>query len=286
MTTNEPTAVERVTIGILRDIEGGAFPPGAALPSVAELADHYGVSAATARNAMDRLSVLGHVETFPGRTATVPIARPKVTRKGDRHGYEKKRATIWDPEKRGATGATEYDTGLERQQLDLPAEYEQVNLSMELAAVFGVPAGAEALQRRYSSRLVDGPPIVMSVSHLLMADIGNYPPLLDQANEPWPGATMHQLREVGIEIETVDETIGARRPTIAEGKRLELAPGAIVITVRKIMTDTLGHVVEVADITYPAESAELAYSCKLRRWTHSHNDDVDASMRAGRRGRR
>jgi len=61
----------------LRDaIERGEYPPGARLPSEADLVREYGVARGTARAAHRYLVRLGLVEVEPGRGAYVVEAQP------------------------------------------------------------------------------------------------------------------------------------------------------------------------------------------------------------------
>jgi len=51
--------------GIRRRIDAGEWAPGAALPSIAALAAHYGVSRATVAKAVHRLAGAGLLEVVP-----------------------------------------------------------------------------------------------------------------------------------------------------------------------------------------------------------------------------
>ena len=56
----------RVADALRQRIESGEFPPGAALPSLSQLQDEYGVSTSTARKAVASLRDEGLVESVRG----------------------------------------------------------------------------------------------------------------------------------------------------------------------------------------------------------------------------
>lgn len=68
----------RVVAGLKAAILDGSLPPGAKLPSEAELIGEYGVSRTVVREAVTRLRAEGLVETFQGRGSFV-LAVPEPT---------------------------------------------------------------------------------------------------------------------------------------------------------------------------------------------------------------
>ncbi len=68
----------RVVAGLKAAILDGSLPPGAKLPSEAELIEEYGVSRTVVREAVTRLRAEGLVETFQGRGSFV-LAVPEPT---------------------------------------------------------------------------------------------------------------------------------------------------------------------------------------------------------------
>lgn len=69
---------QRVVAGLRAAILDGSLPPGAKVPSEAELIEQYGVSRTVVREAVTRLRAEGLVETFQGRGSFV-VAVPAPT---------------------------------------------------------------------------------------------------------------------------------------------------------------------------------------------------------------
>jgi DNA-binding FadR family transcriptional regulator len=72
------TLAQAVVAGLKSRILDGSLPPGAKLPSEAELIDEYAVSRTVVREAVTRLRAEGLVETFQGRGSFV-LAMPEPT---------------------------------------------------------------------------------------------------------------------------------------------------------------------------------------------------------------
>ncbi|MFI7499380.1 UTRA domain-containing protein [Streptomyces sp. NPDC049687] len=192
--------------------------------------------------------------------------RTPVVRDNGRHQWEKDRARA-PGAVRAMSGATEHDTGLHPADLVFHAEYRELAAPCPLAEAFGVPAGTVLLERRYRTRYgAENAPFSLVVSYLVREMIAANPELLDETNEPWPGGTQSQLHTVGIELDRVEERLTARTPTPAEARDLALASGAPVILLRKTSYDINDRVVNIADVTLPADRTELLFTTRLERW--------------------
>ncbi|MER5431034.1 UTRA domain-containing protein [Streptomyces sp. NPDC002588] len=192
--------------------------------------------------------------------------RTPVVRDNGRHQWEKDRARA-PKAVRFTSGATEHDTGLHRPDLIFHARYREIGAPAELADAFGVPAGTMLLERSYRTRHgAENAPLALVTSYLVHAMIAVNPALLEEANEPWPGGTQSQLHSVGIELDRVEERLVARPPTPAEARDLDLPSGAPVILLRKTSYDVGDRVVNLADVTLPADRTELLFTTRLERW--------------------
>ncbi|MFB8775445.1 GntR family transcriptional regulator [Streptomyces broussonetiae] len=192
--------------------------------------------------------------------------RPLAIRDNRRHQWEKDRARQPEAQRR-RTGVTERDTGLGSEELVFHASYRETGADPGLARLFGVPEGTALLERVYRTRCANGQtPFGLSASYLPRELIAANPALLDEAHEPWPGGTHHQLRTVGVEVDRVEERLTARPPTAGERRELELPPGAPVIVLHKISYDVRGRVVEVTRVRLPGDRTELRFTTPLERW--------------------
>jgi GntR family transcriptional regulator len=260
------TKYDRVAADVRLKIKAGQWVAGTRIPAETDLAADYRVSLSTIRNALGLLEAEGLVDRQHGTGTFVRAERQRLRRTTDRYQWEKDRAR--QPlDVRSATGATEYDSGLQMGSLNFHAEYETVSADSELAHTFDIEVGTPLLRRTYLTQTEgETAPIGISVSHLVIDMIANNPALLNDANEPWPGGTIHQLSTVGIEVDRIIDTIAARPPTPQEAVTLDIRAFTPVMTLRKVSIDVAGRVVEVADITWPGDRIELSYSTALTRW--------------------
>src|SRR5215468_6818152 len=80
--TTEPALYRRVAEDIKSGIAAGAYPPGARLPSESELAERYGASRGTVRQAFAALRADGVIASRRGARRVV-IAGPRVQSFGE-----------------------------------------------------------------------------------------------------------------------------------------------------------------------------------------------------------
>lgn len=253
----------------LRDkILSGEMPAGKPMPSETELAASSGLSRTSVRNALRQLREWGLVRAEQGRGTYVRAPRTRVRRRNiERYQWEKDRVHASEDERR-STGGTERDTSLTVDDLQFHARYRTMPATDDLARRFGVPTGTQLLQRLYwTSAKHEDAPLSMSRSHLLYDMVAANPALLDEANEPWPGGTQHQLSTLGIEVDRITDEVTARPPMPDEADILRIEAGVSVLALYKTCIDTTGKVVEVAEAIYPGDRTELVYDIKLKRWS-------------------
>jgi GntR family transcriptional regulator len=261
-----PSKYERIADDLRRRIASGEYQPGGRLPTREQLSEQYKSSPGPVDEALSVLRAEGLVDTRHGRGTYVRPQRRKVQRTPDRYQWEKDRVHLGDAE-RARTGATERDTGLEFDDLDFRAEYHTEEADEQLARAFSIPVGAKLLRRSYrTAARGEDAPVSLITSYLVYDMIAANPMLLDAANEPWPGGTMHQLSTVGIEIGAITDRIGARPPTTAEADQLGIGPGIAVLILRKTSADISRRVVEISDVILPGDRTEFVYSTPLRKW--------------------
>ncbi|MDX5563651.1 UTRA domain-containing protein [Streptomyces sp. ID05-04B] len=191
--------------------------------------------------------------------------RRLVTRSNTRHAWEK--ARVRKPlAERKATGATEHDTGLKKQDLVFSAVYRETEACSHLAKIFGVSPGTALVERSYRTQHVDERHTLGIVrSYLVREDIAQNQELLDSRNEPWPGGTQSQLATVGIEFGKVTEHVTARSATPAEAVELGIGTSDPVLHIEKVAQDPTGRVVEVAHIALAGDRTRLEFTTPLDR---------------------
>ncbi len=268
---SRPTAVQapiqlRIADDIRMQIERGDLAPGAALPTLGELAERWSCSLNSARGAIALLKAQGLITAGRGKAPTVRIAPQKVIRTSERHQVEKDLA-IKPENERAAIGEAETNLGMSINQQQFEAHYDQIFAGEELGKIFGIHARDSLLRRRYESTdRKTGLLLSYSVSYIPTYLVKDNPALLDENNEPWPGGTMHQLSTVGIEVARIVDEVTAKMPTTVESQLWGLPDGVPLIFCRRISIDKNNRTVEISDADYPADRTELQFVTPLKPW--------------------
>ncbi|HEX5595905.1 MAG TPA: UTRA domain-containing protein [Micromonosporaceae bacterium] len=210
-------------------------------------------------------------------------AVPKVIRSSERHQVEKDLAARLEAE-RAVVGEAETNLNMQISEQEFRSRYDQVQAGTELADLFRIEPTDLVLRRRYDSTdRTTGLLLSSSVSYMPVALVSSNPALLDEANEPWPGGTQHQLSTVGVEIMTMVDEVTARMPTTAEAQLWGLPDGVPLIFCRRISLDFDERIVEISDAEYPADRTELRFVTPLKPWPKRASS---GSRRLGRQGGR
>ena len=174
---------------------------------------HYGVTRATARNALRLLQDEGLTTAEHGRGVYVrarpPVRRLASDRFAQRHRKEGKAAFTVEAEQAGAEARVDMIKVTEERP---PAEAaERLGLGARDRAV--------VRSRRY---LLDGRPVETAVSYI-PADLAKGTPIADP--NPGPGGIYARLEEQGHTLARFTEEVAARMPTPEEARALSLPPG-------------------------------------------------------------
>lgn len=218
-------------------IEAGDLPAGTRLSNEIAMADQFGLSRPTMRQAMQHLVNKGL------------LAR-----------------------KRGV--GTQVVTNRIRRQVDFTSLYEDLERDgrrprTQVLSVETVPAGGEIAA---ALRLDEGAP-VLAVQRLRFADeqpialMHNHLPdgLIELEPEALADSGLYQLlRRSGVGLSTAEQTIGARRATAAEAKLLDENRGGTLLTMTRTAFDGSGKPVEYGAHVYRASH----YSFEMTVATH------------------
>ncbi|WP_433327050.1 GntR family transcriptional regulator [Spirillospora sp. CA-294931] len=244
----------RIADTLRGQIREGNYPPGARLPTMAELCAVHGVSEIVVRQAIALLRGEGLVETRRGGGTIVRVVPPARRVAMDRY------RAVTRPLAVPATTFT-HDQRIRWDEYRLDREYARTRADAELAALFELPDGTELLRRRFVfySR---GEPQQISVNYLPWDVVGDTP-VADPDREPWPGGTLAQLSFLGHPPTRVEEAVRARMPTPEESESLGVTGGVPVIAITRRMLSG-PRVMEVCrDIVIPADRVVLDYAIDL-----------------------
>ncbi len=233
---------------VLREaIQLGRLGPGDQLPSEAELTQHFNVARMTARQAIQELKTEGLVMSEHGRGVFVraaPVVRRLASERFARQNRERgKAAFLAEAEKVGYTAGVD------------SIRVREAGAPQDAAERLGIEVGSPVVirERRY---LANGEPVETAVSYI-PADLARGTAIAEQ--ETGPGGIYARLEEAGHTLERFTEEVGARMPSPAERRALQLGPGAPVLTVVRTAYDTAGVAVEVCDTVKIAYAYVLEY---------------------------
>ncbi|MGH3662830.1 MAG: GntR family transcriptional regulator [Micromonosporaceae bacterium] len=235
-------------------IESGELPPGASLPSEAELMRQSGVSRVTARETVRYLRRLGLVVTEKGRGTFVRQPRPIRRLGASRY--------LGETDSQGGETSSTRDQKISWDEHTLDRDFRVVPASIRQGDLLDLPEGAEVLERRFVPRY-KGKPQEISVS-CYPYELVKGTPAADPINEPWPGGSIAQLRTLGVAVTRVAEAVSSRRPTPEEADVLKLdSDDPVLVIVRRMFAGD--RPVEMADIVQSAEYVQVEYDITIPR---------------------
>lgn len=219
----------KVAADLGREIGEGRYGSGGRLPAEGELAERYGVSRGTVRQAMALLRTEGLIASRRG-TRRVVIGSPRPQSFGELLSFTRwARSTGEEPGARTVT--------VETRPAD-PAERDQLRL----------PAGAEIYEVR-RLRTLSGRPV--------MVERTVYPSAVGELIAELPPDTVSHtvaLEESGVLIADAQHTIDLCRADEEDARLLGCRPGDPLLRERRCSTDPAGTPVEWSEDRYLPET--------------------------------
>jgi GntR family transcriptional regulator len=206
----------------------------------------YGVARMTARQALAVLIGEGLAVSRKGAGVFVRTFRPII-----RNGIARLAAEHWaagnpiwsaDTEDRSLT--------VDEIRVDEAVPPDHVAVALELEA-------AETVIQRSRRFVLDGKPVLLSVSHLPSKIAKGTPIAQDNTG---PGGIYARLRDLGHAPVRFREDLRARMPNEAEVARLALDPATPVVDIVRIAYSETGQPVELNEMTADAASYIFRYS--------------------------
>ncbi|MFF8784500.1 GntR family transcriptional regulator [Streptomyces sp. NPDC015125] len=258
---------QKVVAALLAQIESGTLRPGNQLPTIAALAEKYGVNKNTASKAVVSLKAKGVLSGPAGGNTWVRVSPPHKKRQNTRYHAEKSAVQLPESE-RSVAGVSEADSGISLQDLhEDRADYAVIEAPPEIYDALALPPGTRVLRRTYTRRHAQKAGAGRSVSYIPYDLVSGNPDLLDPTREPWPGGTMHQLYTIGVELDRIVDHVTVGMPTSEEAQAFDIPPGVPLVRIRKVSYSTEDRPVEVTEIPIPADRIELIYTTQLERWS-------------------
>ncbi|MFD9496854.1 GntR family transcriptional regulator [Streptomyces sp. NPDC060005] len=262
MARKEPGKVERIAADLRAKIESGAYPPGAKLPSSAELQASEGVAFMTTREVYRVLERDGLVVTHMGKGSYVTPFLGKITRDGTGRYQPSARA------EGGARGAFEAELnrlGLVYKQT--PTAIRRERPPREVAAALGIHHSAKALCRHREMKAGrdetdpgEGFVVQLATSWYPLDVVGGS--RIEDA-DPGEGGSKSRLADLGYAQRSIRESIEVRMPTAVEAEALNIPEDRSVYELVHHASTAEGRVVEVAVHVMPTTIWRFSYTWEL-----------------------
>jgi GntR family transcriptional regulator len=216
---------ERVRAQLAEDIDRDRRPPGSRLPPERALAEHFGVSRATLRRALDELAGDGRVERVPGGWAVAP-----------RVVGEPPNELMSFSEMAASRGLTPGGRVLDRSVR--PATFDE-------ADALGLAPGASLFELE-RLRTMDGVPILIDRTRVPMA-------LVEGIDEvALDGTSLYEVLEerFGIRPTRARFTVEAIEADTRRATLLDLEPGQPLLRCEQQTEDQSGRAIELCEMVY------------------------------------
>jgi len=243
-------AYRRIADSLRRDIEAGRLAGGDQLPTEQELAEAWGTSRSTVREAIRVLATRGLIEARPGQgTFVTHKITPIVTDLSATHDL--------------GTGETaRYYIDVRRQNRSPRSTIARVVIepaSAQAAADLGVPEGSMVV-RRHQERFVDSEPYSLQASFYPMALVSERgAERLIKAVDIAEGTIQYLRDEFGIEQVGYRDVITVRTPDITETGFFRLPEDGSVAVFENFRTsyDQNGKPIRLTVTVYAADRNEF-----------------------------
>lgn len=235
---------QQIAADLRSSIASGDFPPGAALPKIADLMRRYNVARGTVREALRVLTSEGLVTTVRGSGTIVRKPPLRMPRRQYTLGLQSgSRLGPWQIAciEAGVVPRAEM-VGVER--TSAPAD---------IAELLKIAAGDDVIRRR---RHMYGDDDLVQI-HEWWAPVSLTAGSQLESDDIVTGGTYSEWLRVGREPKEIDETISVRMPTPDEANLMG-DPGAPVMCIRRVTRDRSGTPLEVLEIV-ASDRVHVAY---------------------------
>lgn len=228
------------------------------LPAEGELAQQYGLSLNTVKQATGMLRTEGLIVTGRGRRNRVRPGRVVASQR-----YKVGKGN-YGPDVESAFAR---EHGVPWSEFEVTREIGIAPCPPRIAALLDIAPGTDVYERQFT-HAIGGLPLRVSWSYLPAERFAGTI-LVDPEAEMAPGGTISQLHQIGIDVTSVRTEVQQRRATPAEATALRIPADAWVLEAcRSMRTEVSGAAVEVALHIYPPDRGHvLVFDTQVeQRW--------------------
>ncbi|GAA3800468.1 GntR family transcriptional regulator [Sphaerisporangium flaviroseum] len=243
----------RIADALRARILSGELTEGDRLPSSPEIAKVYGVARNTASDALGLLVTEGLAVARPG-SGTYVRARPQ----------RRRLVRNWH---RNAVGGSPFAQSMtdyaQRGSWDYESRTSRASVDVRERLALPTPQNDEpdVMFTKYVFR-GDGEPVQLSSSWEPLALTRGTPIVLPEDGPHAGRGVVERMRQIGVNITHAAEVVSARQVLAEEASALDIAPGAIVLTIeRTYYADA--RPVETADIVIPVDRHQVVYGTSI-----------------------
>jgi GntR family transcriptional regulator len=240
-------AYQRIAEELRAAITAGSMRPGDRIPSERELAQRYGTTHMTVRQAVGLLKEEGLVITRQGLGSFVR-SRPPLRRIGsDRYARQHRLA--------GKTPFMVDTAALGPPRFEV-LRFGPTPAPPDIAGRLAIGEGGLTLLT--SLRFHAGSDVMQVSTAYIPYGLVQETPIADPGRRPWDTDTITNFETVGIQVDQVIEETAARTATSDEMRDLQLQPGSQVFQMTRTMLAN-NKPVETCDIVMPTSRYLLSY---------------------------
>jgi GntR family transcriptional regulator len=244
MTGNDPVYL-RVVEELRGQIADGTLPPGAPIPSRAQLTQRFRVGETAARHALRVLAAEGLIV---GKVGSGHYVREKSVL------YPLQRCRHIDHD---APFAADMQAAGQRATWDWRSE--QIKAGRDIARRLALPEFTSVIRTRYVFR-TDGKPMQLATSYE-PADLTRTHPAPEEGTNGRK-SLLARLSAAGVKVTDIRESVHTRVPQPTESDLLDLPTGVHVLHVERTHWST-DRPVETSDLIIPGNRFRLVYSVPL-----------------------
>lgn len=244
---NDEALYARIAAGIQRLIDSGELAPGTRLPSERTLAEEWGTTRPTIRQALDELRTAGSIVTQSGRGAFVRRPPALEVRSSDRYRR---------PSPGEETSPFARDALREGAAPDWRSETARLRADRDVAARLGIEVGEYVMRTTYVF-LANDEPVQTSTSWEPFDLVGGTS-IEEPEGEGRVTGVIARMDSIGVSVDRVVELVRGR-PATSDERRVLLIPDDVWVQQIERTHWAGTRVVEAALIIVPADRYALEY---------------------------